>query len=61
MVWACIDGLHASLPTLIKLLIVIGRVGVDLSLQTVGLSCAEEFIQNLSLKFGLISNCSWPQ
>ena len=61
MVWACIDGLHESFPTLIELLIVIGRVGVDLSLQTVGLGCTEERFQKLSLKFGPIPNCPWPQ
>ena len=61
MVWTCTNGLHEPLPTLIKLLIVIGRVSVDFPLQTVGLGCDEKFLQKLSLKFGLISYCSWPQ
>ena len=57
---ACIDGFHESLLTLIKFLTVIGRVGIDLSFQTVGLGCTEEFLQKFSLKIGPISNRSRP-
>ena len=61
MVWTCTDGLHKPLSTLIKLLIIVGRVSVDLPLQTVGLGCTEKFLQKFSLKFDPISNCPRPQ
>ena len=46
MVWTCTDGLHEPLPTLKKLLIIVGRVSVYLPLQIVGFGCTENFFKN---------------
>ena len=59
MVWACIDGLQISFPTLIKSFI--SCKGVDLPLQVVGLMSTEELLQKFRLQHGSVPDGPWPE
>ena len=56
MMWISTDGLHEPLPAMVEPLIVMGRKGVDLPLQIVGLVGTEELFLKLCLQLCPTSN-----